>query len=63
MLYLARRNQVFNRAGDLFDRHMWIDAMRVKQIDSISAQPPQRRVRDLSDVRRSAIKREDLQAN
>jgi hypothetical protein len=31
-----------NRVGDVFDRHMWVDAMLVDQVDPVAAQPTQR---------------------
>jgi hypothetical protein len=55
VLYLAFLNQLFHRAGNIFDRHAGIDAVLIKQIDNIGPESFQRSVGDLFDVLRPTI--------
>ena len=55
VLDLAFANQVLDRARDVLDRHVGIDAVLIEQIDPIGLEPLQRRVGDLADVRRPAV--------
>src|SRR3569832_388542 len=48
-------DQILHRARDLFDRHVGIDAMLIKQIDVVSLEPLQRCVSDFLHVLRPAI--------
>jgi hypothetical protein len=50
VLDLALLNQFFHRAGDIFNRHVWIDAVLIEQIDNIGPESFQRIVGDLFDV-------------
>jgi hypothetical protein len=50
MLYLAMTDQVLNRASDIFDRDVGIDAVLVEEIDCIDAQSLQRRIRVLTNA-------------
>jgi hypothetical protein len=47
--------QVLDGTGHVLDRHVWIDAVLIEQVDTVDLQSLQRRVRDLPDVVRSAI--------
>jgi hypothetical protein len=51
----AFADQVLDRARDLLDRHVGIDAVLIEQIDPIGLEPRERRAGDLADVRRSAV--------
>ena len=48
VLHLAFADQAFDRAGDVLDRHLGIDAVLVEEIDPIGLEPLQRRVGDLA---------------
>ena len=52
---LAFADQVLDRARDVLDRHVGIDAVLIEEIDPIGLEPLQRRVGDLADVRRPAV--------
>ena len=52
---LALLNQISDRAGDVFDRDVWVDAVLIEEIDRVDVQPPQRRFGDFADVRRPAV--------
>ena len=52
---LAFANQVFDRTGDVFDRHVGVDAVLVEEVDPIGLEPLQRRLRHLANVRRPAV--------
>src|SRR6185312_13734221 len=49
MLDLAFGDQVADGAGDIFDRHVGIDAMLVEQIDDLNTQSLQRSLGGLAD--------------
>jgi hypothetical protein len=40
--HLSLRDQLLHRPGDLLDRHVWVDAVLVQQVDVVRAQPPER---------------------
>ena len=44
MAHLSFGNEFAHRAGDLFDRHLGIDAMLVEEVDHVGTQPPQGRL-------------------
>src|SRR5438270_806237 len=50
MLHLALLNKVLQGSGDIFDGHVRIDAVLVKQIDDVGLQPLERVFGDLLDV-------------
>src|SRR6478752_5767632 len=54
MLDLAFGDQVADGAGDIFDRHVGIDAMLVQQIDDLNTQSLQRSLGGLADGVRMA---------
>ena len=53
--HLAFANQVLDRARDVLDRHLGIDAVLVEEVDGVDPQALQRSLRDLADVRRPAV--------
>ena len=55
MAYLARNNQLFDRACDFLDGHIWVHAMLIEQIDTVCPQALQAGVRNGSDVFGPAI--------
>src|ERR1043165_3755173 len=55
---LTFRNPILNRSRHVFNRHVWIDTMLIKQIDVVSLEPSQRRVRDFFDVLGPAVSAE-----
>jgi hypothetical protein len=55
MLDLSRSDQILDRAGDVLDRHVRIDAVLVEQVDAIGPQALQRGVGHFSDVLRSTV--------
>src|SRR5207244_2552287 len=52
---LAFPDQILDRARDVFDRHLRIDAVLIEKVDPVGPESRERRVGDLSDVRRPAI--------
>ena len=55
VLDLALLNQLLHRAGDVFDRHIRIDAVLIEEIDRIDLEPLERALGDLLDVLRPAV--------
>ena len=55
MLDLALLNQFLHRAGDVFDRHVRVDAMLIEEIDGLDLEPLQRGFGDFLDVLRPAV--------
>src|SRR6185369_16464485 len=55
MFDLALLNQISYRAGDFFDWHVRVDAMLIKEIDAVSLQSLQRRLRNFLHMLRPAI--------
>src|ERR1039457_5648124 len=55
MLYLACLNQVFDCAGGLFDGSVGVDAMLVKEVDSVGFKTFERGFDDLPDVLGTAV--------
>ena len=53
--HLSFAHQFAHRPDDIFNRHLGIDAMLKKQIDTIRPQPSQRALNHLSNVRRAAV--------
>ncbi len=53
--HLAGRDQLADGAGDILDRHVRVDAVLVEEVDVIGAEPLQRGVGDLLDVRGAAV--------
>ena len=41
---LALGDQVLDRAGDVLDRHVGIDAVLVEEVDGVDAEPPERAI-------------------
>ncbi len=52
---LALADQVLHGAGDVFDRHVRVDAMLIEEVDDIGLEPLQRSLGDLPDVLRPAV--------
>ena len=52
-LTLPCLDQVLHRSGDVFDRHIRIDAVLIEQVDRIDLEPLERGLGDLLDVRRA----------
>ena len=52
---LAFANQIADRARDVFDRHVRIDAMLIEQIDSVGLEPLQRCLGHVADVGGPAV--------
>src|SRR3569832_987943 len=50
MLDLTLLIELFDRSRDLFDRHVRIDAMLVKQVDAVSLEPLERLLGDFPDA-------------
>src|SRR5580692_9951745 len=55
MAHLAGRDQVLDRAGDVLDGDVRIDAVLVEKIDVVRAKTSQHRVRCALDVLRLAV--------
>ena len=55
VLDLALLNQLFHRAGDLFDRHVRINAVLVEEVDGLDLQPLERALDSLLDMPRLTI--------
>src|SRR6185295_3277461 len=55
VLHLAFTNQVAHGTRDVFDRHVRIDAMLIEEVDPVGLEPFQRSLRDVADVRRTAV--------
>ena len=55
MLDFAFANQIADRAGDVFDRHVRIDAMLVEEVDAVGLEPRERGFSHLADVRGTAV--------
>ena len=55
MLDLAFLDQISDRAGDVFDRHVGVDAVLVEEIDGLDLEPFERALDDLLDVLRPAV--------
>ena len=52
---LARLNQFLHRAGDIFDRHIRINAMLIEQINRLDLEPLERAFDRLLDVLGPAV--------
>ena len=55
VLHLAFANQLLDRAGDIFDRHVGVDAVLIEQIDGVDLQSLERRLGHLPDVLGTAV--------
>jgi hypothetical protein len=55
VLDLAFLDQLPDRAGDVFDRHVRVDAVLVEQIDRVDLEPLERALDGLFDVLRPAV--------
>ena len=53
VLHFALRNELLHGAGDVFDWHLWIDAVLVKEIDDIGPEPFQGCVGNFPDALRA----------
>jgi hypothetical protein len=53
--YLALTDEIPHRAGDVFDRHVWVDAVLVQKIDRVDPEPPQRPLDRVTNALRSAV--------
>ncbi len=49
VLHLAGLDQLLDRAGDVFDRHLRVDPVLVVEVESLDAEPLQRAFDDLLD--------------
>ena len=56
VLHLAFADQLLDRARDVLDRHVRIDAVLIEQIDDVGLEPLERSLGDLLDVLRPAVK-------
>ena len=52
---LALRDELLDRAGDLLDRHVRVDAVLVEEVDVVGPQPLERGLGDLLDVLGAAV--------
>jgi hypothetical protein len=52
---LALSDEIANRSGNVFDRHLWVDPVLVEQVDVVRPEPLQHLVDDLADVLRPAV--------
>src|SRR5215211_8767456 len=43
---LARRDQLADRTGGVLDRHQWVDAVLVEDVDPVGPQPPEAGIGD-----------------
>src|ERR1700745_878552 len=50
VLHLALLNQLFDRPGDVFNGHVWVNPMLIEQINHVGFQPLKRGFDDLLDV-------------
>ena len=57
VLHLALRDQVLDRARDIFDGNVRVDAMLIEQIDGVDLKTLERGLGDLLDVFRPAVER------
>ena len=55
VLDLAFANQIADRAGDIFDRHIGIDAVLIEKIDTVGLEPFQLCLNHFADVRGMAV--------
>src|SRR5438552_18913703 len=55
MFHLTLLDQFLHRPSHIFDWHVWINAMLIKQIDGIDFETLERRVRHLLNMLRPAI--------
>ena len=55
MLDLTLPDQLLHRAGNVFDRHVRIDAVLIEEIDDLGLEPLERGFGDLPDMLRPAI--------
>jgi hypothetical protein len=53
---LALRHQILDRAGDILDRHLWIDTVLIDQVDTIGSQAPQHALDRPLDMIRPAVR-------
>ena len=60
MLDLAFRDELLDRACDVFHRHSRIDAVLVEQVDMVGPQPLQRSFHHLADMLGPAVEPDDL---
>ena len=60
MLYFALLDEVLDRSGHVFNRHVRVDAMLIEQIDGVDNQALEGSLDDLFDVLRPAIKADPL---
>jgi hypothetical protein len=55
VLDLAFLDQVPDRAGDVFNWHVRVDAVLVEEVDGVDLEPPERALDDLPDVLGPAV--------
>ena len=55
VLDLALLNQVLHRSGDIFDRHVGIDAVLIEEVNDVGLEPLQRGFGNFLDVFRPAV--------
>src|SRR3954470_10302900 len=48
-------DEVRHGAHHILDRHAWVDAMLIQQVDAIGLQPSERRLDDVANVRWPAV--------
>ncbi len=52
---LTGADQILDRTGDLFHRHVGVDAVLIKQVDPIGSEPLERSIGNLPDTFRPAV--------
>src|SRR5581483_5192282 len=60
MVHLAGLDELFHRAGDIFDRDVGVDAVLVEEVDVVGAESPEHGVDDLADVFGPAVEASPL---
>ena len=55
VLHLALLDQILHRSGDIFDRHVRIDAVLIEEVDDVGLQPLERSFGDFLDVLGPAV--------
>ena len=55
MFDLSFRDQLLDRSGNFFDRHVRVAAVLIEEIDAVGLESLKRRVRDHPDTFRPAI--------
>ena len=53
--YLSLLHQIFDRSGNFFHRHVWIDTVLVQKVNMICTQPPERPFHCATDMVGTAV--------